>query len=64
MAGVLSKLGSCEPKQILKTIFCQIKNSVCKVYKCLKSAAKKLSVGMCHASVTDNTKVLVQNEFT
>ena len=65
MAGVLSKLKSCEPKQIPKTIiFCQTKNNVCKVYKCLKSAAKnKLSVGMYHASMTKNTKALVQNEF-
>ena len=65
MAGILSKIESCEPEQIPKTIFCQMKNNVCKVYKCLKSTAKnKLSVGMYHASMTSNSKMVVQNEFT
>ena len=60
MAGVLSKLESCEPEQIPKTIiFCQTKNNVCKVYKCLKSTAKnKQSVGMYHASMTRNSKTV------
>ena len=65
MADVLSKLESCEPEQIPKTIiFCQTKNNVCKVYKCLQSTAKnKQSVGMYHASMTRNSKTVVQNEF-
>ena len=65
MAGLLSKLESSEPEQIPKTvIFCQTKNNVRKVYKCLKSAAKnKLSVEMYHPLMTKNSKALVQNEL-
>ena len=63
---MLSKLELCDPEQIPKTIiFCQTKNNVCKVYKCLKTASKdSLSVGMYYASMTQDTKTIIQNEFS